>query len=89
MSFRQFAINKLGASALAIVIVLVIVFGIKALDASNRHENSQRAVEAHQIVFEACGSEAARRFERTFDGRSGWIKRTQAERWAADCAAKP
>lgn len=82
-------LRKLGASALAIAVVLAIVFGVKGIDSSNRHEQHKRAQEAHQIVYEACGPEAARRFERTFDGRNGWAKRDQAQKWAADCAARP
>lgn len=89
MTDKHPLLRKLGALALTIAIVLVCVGGWKAVDASNRHENRQRGAEAHQIVFEACGSEAARRFERTFDGRNGWSKRSQAEKWAADCAARP
>lgn len=89
MSLDHPILHKLGASAVAIAIVVVIVIGWKVVDSSNRSESNKRAAEAHQIVFEACGSEAANRFERTFEGRNGWHKREEAEKWAADCAAKP
>lgn len=82
-------LNKLGALALFVAFVCFVVLLVKLVDSSQQHEDHKRATQAHQIVYEACGSEAAIRFERTFDGRNGSIKREQAELWAADCAEKP